>query len=134
MKKVFNTDLDELDNIHHYVKTNLINKNICKDLLYKVLVVSEEISSNITYYAYEQKEDNDQKTIEVELKVIDSYTVCLTFTDYGTAFNPIEYEHSDKDRKRGDKIGGLGIMLVKNLSHKIIYNRVNNKNIFTVFL
>ena len=132
MKKVFKADLDELDNIHQYVKTNLIIKNVCKDLLNKVLVVSEEISTNITYYAYEKKEDNSKKIIEVELTFFSSSEISIKFTDYGVAFNPLE--HSKQNIKIGDQIGGLGIMLIKKLSHKVEYKRTNNKNIFTVTL
>ena len=57
----------------------------------------------------------------------------LTITDSGVAFDPTEAARADTTLSAEDRpIGGLGILLVRELMDSINYERVNGKNILTM--
>ena len=59
---------------------------------------------------------------------------CVSFTDNGKNFNPLEQKMPDTDVDIANReIGGLGILLVKKLADSVQYQRVENKNILKVY-
>jgi len=62
-------------------------------------------------------------------------TIVLEIQDSGVPFNPLEHEEPDLSpplEKRS--IGGLGLLLVRRLSKKMIYRREDGQNVLTVIL
>ena len=54
-------------------------------------------------------------------------------TDSGVAFNPTKSELADTTLSAEDRpIGGLGILLVRELMDSINYERIDNKNTLTL--
>ena len=59
-----------------------------------------------------------------------SRSVPLSFTDEGAEFNPLSHADPDTALSADDRpIGGLGILMVKNLADEVSYERVGGRNI-----
>ena len=72
--------------------------------------------------------DVDDPKLIVDVEYVNE-KVTLTFTDNGILFNPLEAKPTDVDVDISErKIGGLGIMLVKDLSDKMEYSSKDGKN------
>jgi len=104
-------------------------QGISPTIMQKVQVVSEELLSNIIFYAYEDKRDYEIEitvdTIEEQLK--------LTIVDDGLPFNPLEAEKPETSLALQDReIGGLGIHLVINLMDEVTYERRGEQNVITL--
>ena len=60
---------------------------------------------------------------------------CLKFiiTDSGISFNPTEVEAADTSLSAEERpVGGLGILLVRELMDSINYERIDGKNVLTL--
>ncbi|GAB6887354.1 hypothetical protein JCM13304A_08520 [Desulfothermus okinawensis JCM 13304] len=136
-KKVEGSFLCEAD----YSKVSLINKEILERLkdhgvnkndLDNIGLILEEITLNICKYAYPGDRIG---TIEINFSIVKNYLI-LIFKDKGKQFNPLEYNLSkpiDKNSSLDElRPGGLGIYLVKEMSHRLSYVYKDSTNILTV--
>ena len=91
-------------------------------------LVLEELLMNVALHGYQGR----QGEIEIGCSAQgDSLT--LTFTDWGTSFNPLERPDPRLDADIDNRpIGGLGIVLVKKTAESIEYQRREGANILTV--
>lgn len=115
-----------------------LNK-ICEELIdeksknckaYKRLMTAiEEIFVNIVSYAYQGKSG---KTC-FEIEYTDKNKVRVTFTDCGTAFNPLEFDSKSNAENNINTLtpGGLGIELVKLITENLSYRYENGENILS---
>lgn len=111
------------DFFNDYVKTNRITDEIYNDLQLAI----EETFINITNYAFS---DNQPHTITIEF-VRDINSIHITFIDNGIAFNPLT--DCKKNIINTDHCeGGMGIHLIKSLTDKQEYKRIEQQNVFTV--
>jgi anti-sigma regulatory factor (Ser/Thr protein kinase) len=111
------------DFLTEYAKTFEISDEIYHDLR----LVIEEAFVNIASYAYAEE---DQQTVTIELSHT-SNEISITFTDTGIAFNPL----TDPAESKGTNDhceGGMGIHLIKSLTDQQEYNRIKQRNVFTV--
>ena len=95
----------------------------------KIVLAVEEIMVNIINYAYP---DNNQGEISLTISAEDQ---CLTIQieDSGISFDPTAQPQVDADEVVNKRqIGGLGIMIVKQIMDEIHYERTNDKNILTL--
>lgn len=93
-------------------------------------IVIDELVSNIVKYSYNDK----QGTIYLRLLYdYDMREVVFTIIDKGIEFNPILNVGKELDIDvNKNKVGGLGILIVKKIMDNIVYNRKNGKNILTL--
>ena len=95
-----------------------------------LLVVTDEIVSNIVKYGYENKggvifirqlyNENKQEYV-------------LTVIDKAPAFNQLEVNNSAlSGDAESQQIGGLGILIVKKIMTEYAYDRINGKNILVL--
>ena len=111
------------DFLQQYLKSSKIPAEILADLR----LVLEEIFANITCYAYPPDEPG---TVILELSHTDS-SICMTFIDTGRAFNPVtDFEGLDESDDHCQ--GGMGIHFIKSLTDHQEYNRIGQRNVFTV--
>ena len=101
-----------------------------KSLSMKLMLGVEEAVVNVMDYAYpngiEGEVSIDVKATPDQLK--------YTITDRGMAFAPTEVMKADTTLSVEDRpIGGLGIFLVRNLMDSINYERVDGKNVLTMW-
>ena len=92
----------------------------------QIHIVIDEIFGNICHYAY--KDSVGTVTVSVELQNTPK-AICLTFTDNGIPYNPLETEDPDITLSSEERnIGGLGIYLVKRNMDEIKYEYINKQN------
>ena len=105
-----------------------INKKIEKSFISNLLVVGDELLSNVVKFAYPQGKEG-----EVYLRILynsDKKELSLTIVDFGVEFNPFLVDNKPLSGDISDrKEGGLGILIVKKLMSEYAYDRINGKNI-----
>jgi anti-sigma regulatory factor (Ser/Thr protein kinase) len=126
-KIVINNSSAECKSLHEALNSFINKQNIPDDILHDLRLVTEETFINIVNYAYPPDE-----THNITIVLSHSYN-CLdiTFIDAGKAFNPLSDcvasidtdDHCD---------GGMGIHLIKSLTDQQEYNRIEERNVFTV--
>jgi sigma-B regulation protein RsbU (phosphoserine phosphatase) len=84
---------------------------------------------NVIDYAYPIGQTGD-----VEVRVMsDGETMKTVITDSGVAFDPTAKEKADTSLSAEDRqIGGLGILLVRELMDTINYERIDGQNVLTL--
>ena len=90
----------------------------------QILVIVEELFSNIVRFAYE---DQQEHTIELRMKKNES-TLEIEIIDDGIAFNPLEQKKDSLDDPSLATSGGMGLTLVKTFSNRMSYQRREGKN------
>ena len=104
--------------------------NIEKGFKNNLLVVADELYSNIVKYGYENKGG------EVFTRLLfnkDKNEFAITIIDKAPAFNPLEVNNSPLEGDVSDKpVGGLGILIVKKIMTVCAYDRINKKNILVL--
>jgi len=123
-------DNKNLPQLFDFLTHDMNQKLVDKETQFKLIMVAEEIFSNIAQYAYAQPGG----TVDITTRLLaEGYVVC--FADKGKKFNPLKNKTPNikadiKDRN----IGGLGVFLSKKLSDKIEYTHQNGQNILTVHM
>ena len=131
MKKlIFNADVSELENIFNELNKLLEDYDTDEIAVMKLKLVLEEIFTNISNYAY-----NDKGIVEFLVDIISNHQleIIIKLIDEGEYFNPLEQATPDTTLSSDEReIGGLGILLIKKNVDVIEYERVDNKNILTI--
>lgn len=90
----------------------------------RINIIVDEIAGNIVKYAYSVNEGKMQVFMQFHKKYIK-----LCFMDCGIPYNPLIQEKPDINLPLENRsIGGLGIHMVRQLTHKMKYKRKNKKN------
>ena len=90
----------------------------------QILVIIEEIFSNIVRYAFE---DRQEHAIDIRLACTDSQ-IEIEIIDDGIAFNPLDYHLGPQSDPATSDAGGMGLTLIRAFSSKISYQRNSGKN------
>ena len=95
-----------------------------------LLVVADELYSNIVKYGYE----NNGGDVFTRLWFNrDKNEFVITIIDKAPAFNQLEVNNNPLEGNVEDmRIGGLGILIVKKIMSEYAYDRINNKNILVL--
>jgi sigma-B regulation protein RsbU (phosphoserine phosphatase) len=89
----------------------------------------EEAVVNVIDYAYPEGTQGD---IEIRM-MSDGDTIRFQIIDSGVAFDPTAKERADTTLSAEDRrIGGLGILLVRNLMDSINYERIDGQNVLRI--
>ena len=104
------------------------NENFDQEKLLNIRLAIEEILVNICEYAYPDAPGAMDITC---IKDVNHFVIEIK--DSGIPFNPLDIEKPDllvplEDRK----IGGMGILLVRNIADDIKYERIKNQNVLTL--
>lgn len=103
------------------------SNNIPDEIQHDLRLVLEEAFVNITNYAFPSGETH---TVSVEISNT-ANAISITFIDDGIAFNPL-LDCKNKIDADYHCEGGMGIHLIKSLTDQQKYNRIKQRNIFTV--
>jgi anti-sigma regulatory factor (Ser/Thr protein kinase) len=108
-------ELKELYALNEFISNELEEEN------FQVSLIVEEIFVNIVKYS-----KPDFIKVNVEFK---KPTLTMEFIDNGIEFNPLLKENPQLPENIDEaEIGGLGIMLTKEISDELNYKYVNNEN------
>ena len=97
---------------------------ISKSEIRQILVIIEEIFSNIVRYGFEDKKEH---TIDLSLDYSDAQ-IEIEIIDDGIAFNPLDYQLGPIADPASSDAGGMGLTLVRAFSSNISYARCSGKN------
>ena len=90
----------------------------------QILLIIEEIFSNIVRYAFEDKQEH---AIDIRLGYTDNQ-IEIEIIDDGIAFNPLDYHLEPQSDPATSDAGGMGLTLIRAFSSKIFYQRNSGKN------
>ncbi len=108
-------ELKELYTLNEFISNELEEEN------FQVSLIVEEIFVNIVKYS-----KTDFIKVNVEFK---KPTLTMEFIDNGIEFNPLLKENPQLPENIDEaKIGGLGIMLTKEISDELNYTYMDNEN------
>ena len=94
-----------------------------------VSVAVDELVSNTVEHGFVAR-DGGEVSIEVELR---SDRVCVTLTDNGNPFNPLDLAPPDTARPVAERpIGGLGVHLARRMMDEVAYHRRGDRNVVTL--
>ena len=126
--RTFKAEVSELKNIFDFTDAMLTNIGFDKRTISKINTAMEEVFVNIASYAY----DGGDGTVTLEISS-DSEEVKITFVDHGKEFDPLAHEDPDLSLPLAERpIGGLGILMVKNIMDKVHYLHQNGQNILSL--
>ena len=94
-----------------------------------VQVALDEMLSNTIMHGFAGREGGEV-TVEV---VLDTARVCVTLTDDGQPFDPLEMPAPDTTLTTQERrIGGLGIHLVRHMMDEVTYHRRADRNVLVL--
>jgi len=113
--------------VEAFVEKFCEDKNLSTKTFRKIMVIIDEIVSNIVYYSGASK-------CSVKL-VTRRDIVTMTIKDDGAYYNPLEKDDPDVTLTAEErKIGGLGIFMVKEMAEDVKYGRINGNNVLDIVL
>lgn len=125
IEREFKASDESLDAINDFLEEELNKYNASMKLIKQINVVTEEVFTNISHYAY--NENIGKMRLSVEYKDGD---IILKFIDYGIPFNPLLKKDPDISLSANERqIGGLGIFMVKKIMDEAKYKYENGQNI-----
>lgn len=121
--------------VHQTTQLNAFVNDVCqkiqldKSLVKKLRLGVEEAVVNVMDYAYQE---GTLGKIVVEAKV-DNHMLRFVIKDWGIAFDPTKITKADTTQSAEARpIGGLGILLMRELMDTVNYERIGNCNILTL--
>lgn len=130
MKKNFSykAEIQSISSIRRDFESLIETWAIPKSELKQILLIVEELFSNIIRYAYE---DDDQHFIDISISR-DENNIRLVIMDDGIPFNPLEYKHSQLTDPASTDDGGMGLSLIKAFADSIEYIREEPRNCLNI--
>ena len=119
----------ELDAIVSFVENLELEWRLGPKTTGEINLMLEELFINTVSYGYSE---GGAGTVEIGFSLSDGI-LTLEFSDDGKSFDPLSIKEADTGQDielRG--IGGLGMHLIRKLSDKIEYKRLNGRNILTI--
>lgn len=93
---------------------------------HQTLIAVDEIFTNIASYSYADGSGFVEISVDYDAA---AQQIILTFEDEGVAYNPLEAREPDIEAALEEReIGGLGILMVRQLMDSVEYKREGNRN------
>ena len=122
-------DLSSITLLNEFVDEIAGEMNLDMSTTMKLNLAIEEAVANVINYAYPK---GTHGTVSIDALSSDK-RMKFVITDEGVPFDPTTSKEIDPTLPVEDRpIGGLGIMLVRNLMDSINYERTNGKNVLTL--
>ncbi len=122
-------DVHEVKRFSEFMKSAIEKLNVDTSLARQLRLAVEEAVVNVIDYAYPIDSEGD---IIINM-MYDGNTLRFHIIDTGVAFDPTAKQRTDTTLSAEDRqIGGLGILLVRELMDSINYERIDGKNILTL--
>ena len=126
---ILHNDVKEVEKLGVFVKQVAGRLELEKKLTGKLRLAVEEAVVNVMEYAYPAG-----KTGEISIQAVaNRHRLKFVITDSGVSFNPTEASAPDTTLSAEERpVGGLGILLVRELMDTINYERIDGKNVLTL--
>ena len=120
--------LKNLPTIHQKILVFAEKTGVSQKQQSNIELALEEMLVNIISYAF--ADEAEAHDIELTVDVSDDQRFVITIIDDGKPYDPLTTPEPDLDVDiEHRKIGGLGVMLVKQLMDDVTYRRESNRNI-----
>lgn len=121
--------IEQLPLLSDFVKSMCGKYGIAQEIIDDLEVAMDEIGANIVMYAFPNDETH---TYNVSFHH-EAGELVFTFEDDGVPFDPTQPTESHLDLPPEDRpLGGLGIMMVKEMMDKVEYERRGNFNVVCI--
>lgn len=126
MKILIQNQMSEISRINDIIDEISKNWDLSMRVSSQLSLVLDELLTNIISYAYK---DENEHTITISLEK-ENHRLLIEVIDDGVEFNPLLYPEPDLNPNLSErKIGGLGIHIMKKMTHSCSYTRNNGCNI-----
>lgn len=126
---VITNDIQQLRKLTTFVGDIMKKVNISQTVMAQLKLALEETVVNVISYAYPA---GVKGNITTQVKY-DGKKITFVITDEGVAFDPTQAAKVDTSLSAADRpIGGLGILLVRELMDTVNYERNDGKNVLTL--
>lgn len=126
---VVSNDIQELKQLKSFLLSSFEKIDVSPTMVSQLRLALEETVVNIMNYAYPNGKKGD---ILINMKY-DGKAIRFVITDEGVAFDPTQAAEVDTTLSAKDRpIGGLGILLVRELMDTVNYERIDDKNVLTL--
>ena len=123
-------DARQVDQLSNFIKEQTARMELPSKLAGEIRLAVEEAVVNVMEYAYPAGTEGDV-TIDVKY---DGQRVKIVISDSGYAFDPTVKADADTTLSAEERpIGGLGILLVRRLMDSINYERMDGRNVLTMW-
>jgi len=121
-------DLSGLKEILDGIAILLEEEGFPFELISDVQLATDEAVTNVILHGYDGKEGEVRVIAEA-----DDQEVIVIVEDRAPAFDPIAFVSRDVSKDGDDRpIGGLGLILIRNVMDEVSYEYIDGKNIFTM--
>jgi serine/threonine-protein kinase RsbW len=121
--------IDELTRLESFLEVLGEEWEIPMQVVLSLNLALEEALTNIISYGYD---DTNEHFIDICFYRIGK-AIGITIIDDGHEYDPTSKEDPDITLTADDRpVGGLGIFLIRKIMDKIEYERIKNKNYFTL--
>ena len=127
---IITADIQNWNKIYEFITNYFKKSNLSKKNRFEIIVSSEEIFSNILHHS--RTAVNDEIVVSVDFEPI-AKMASVVFKYGGIEFNPLKISLPDVSvslSKR--KMGGLGLLIVKNFTDDILYTYSDGRNILKI--
>ncbi len=129
-EKFFNAKKENINELLDFISDFSNEYHFSEEFKNKMVIVGDELFSNIIKYGY----DNMGGEIYVrQLYDLDTKEYILTIIDRAKEFNQLEVNNKGVGTDvKNQAIGGLGILIVKNIMDEYAYDHIYGKNILVL--
>ena len=129
-KLIITADIQNWNKIYEFITNYFKKSNLSQKNRFEIIVSSEEIFSNILHHS--RTAVNDEIVVSVDFEPI-AKMASVVFKYGGIEFNPLKISLPDVSVSLGKrKIGGLGLLIVKNFTDDILYTYSGGRNILKI--
>ena len=122
-------DIAELARVQQATEKFAADSSMPAGTAQKMNIVLDELLNNTISYGFE---DANGHEIHLGIESNDDH-VTLKISDDGIPFNPFALSNPDTSLSVEERdIGGLGVMLVKELTDSQVYQRLSDRNVITL--
>jgi sigma-B regulation protein RsbU (phosphoserine phosphatase) len=121
-------DLSEIQRVNAAIESFCEDRGLPAGISQKLGIILDELLNNTISYGFT---DDGEHEIQVHIEFADN-RVIVKVSDDGIPFNPFDQVAPDTTlsiEERG--IGGLGVLLIREMTDRQTYQRLSNKNIVT---
>jgi serine/threonine-protein kinase RsbW len=124
---IVRADTAAMRQVNDFVAAFAREQAIVADEAARILILLEELLTNLIKYGYPDRAEPGQ--VEIAL-VLDGSRLEIEFIDDGCAFDPFAAPLPNLDDPLEQRqVGGLGLHLLRSLSDEVRYERRNNTNV-----
>ena len=122
-------DISEIARLNEFVEEIGNDFSLSPGVVFNITLVLEEAVVNIINYAYPKEK---HESIYLSAKLYND-SIVLVLTDTGKEFDPTMAPETDITLSADERpIGGLGIVLIRQIMNEVRYERIDGKNVLTL--